>query len=244
MKIGASTLANKNEKINLNFYEDLGLKYVELLHQFPNENIDTKSNNLKYSIHSPFLDINIASLNETIRKASVNDIKNSMDFASKINAEIVVVHPGNIPFIAKGLEDKIYEKSIKSMKELKLYSNEIGVEIAIENMPNIEVFIYQNINDLNNILEELELAMTLDIGHANTLNYTPNEMYFPSIKHIHMSDNFGNDDDHLAFGEGSIDLKACVNIFEEKKYDGIYMIEVNDEISVKKSYKYFKNEIL
>ena len=244
MKIGASTLANKNEKINLNFYEDLGLKYVELLHQFPNENIDTKSNNLKYSIHSPFLDINIASLNETIRKASVNDIINSMDFASKINAEIVVVHPGIIPFIAKGLENKIYEKSIKSMKELKLYSDETGVEIAIENMPNIEVFIYQNINDLNNILEELELAMTLDIGHANTLNYAPNEMYFPSIKHIHMSDNFADDDNHLAFGEGSIDLKACVNIFEEQKYKGIYMIEVNDEFSVKKSYEYFKNKII
>lgn len=51
----------------LDFIENLGLEYAELVHQFPYENIDAdflQSYNLKYSIHSPFMDVNIASLQE------------------------------------------------------------------------------------------------------------------------------------------------------------------------------------
>ena len=65
-------------------------------------------------------------------------------------------------------------------------------------------------------------------------------MIFDSIKHIHAHDNFGDEDAHLAFGEGSIDLKYIINKLEEKSYDGIYIIEVNDTDSIKKSYEYMK----
>ena len=246
MKIGASTLAilNKEFEGNLGFYEDLGIEYVELLHQHPNtgENRELlESFKLKYSIHTSLFDLNIASLNETMRKASVTDIKKSMDFAREIDADIVVVHPGTIPYNGRGLENLIYEASKKSIIELGEYGREIGVTPAIENMPDIEVFIHKDLNKLNNLLESADMYMTLDIGHANTLGYAPDEMYFPSIKHIHMSDNNGSDDSHLTLGEGTIDFKACVDKFESKKYDGIYMLEVNNNESVKNSYEYIKN---
>ena len=65
-------------------------------------------------------------------------------------------------------------------------------------------------------------------------------MIFDSIKHIHAHDNFGDDDAHLALGEGSIDLKYIIDSLEKKNYDGIYIIEVNDYDSIKKSYEYIK----
>ena len=40
-----------------------------------------------------------------------------MDFASKIGADIVVVHPGTIPYNGRGLENLIYEASKKSITE-------------------------------------------------------------------------------------------------------------------------------
>ena len=115
MKTGASTLAIANEKFgeNLGFYEDLDLKYIEIIDQYPNidDNADLlNSFNFKYTVHSPILDINIASLNEAIRQTSINEIKKSMDLATKINADLVVVHPGNVPFMGRGLEDLISEK--------------------------------------------------------------------------------------------------------------------------------------
>ena len=100
--------------------------------------------------------------------------------------------------------------------------------------------IYQNLEDLNELLVSLDMSMTLDIGHANHVGYPAEAMYFDSIKHIHAHDNFGDDDAHLALGEGSIELNTIINIFEKKNFDGIYIIEVNDYDSIKKSYEYIK----
>ena len=246
MKIGASTLAGIETTLEetLEFIENLGIDYAELVHQFPSENIDAdilESYNLKYSIHSPFMDVNIAALQDKSRLNSIKQIKDSIDLANKINAEAVVIHPGLAPFLAnKYFLDKVYETANNSIKELGEYGRDLGVLATIENMPTFDGMLYNNMGDLHNLLTSLDMSMTLDIGHANHSGYSPDQMIFDSIKHIHIHDNFGDDDAHLALGEGSIELKYIVNSLEEKNYDGIYIIEVNDYDSIKKSYEYMK----
>ncbi|WP_299521812.1 sugar phosphate isomerase/epimerase [uncultured Methanobrevibacter sp.] len=246
MKIGASTLSGFKDDIqtNLEYFEKLGLDYAEILHQYPNHNPDTdifESYNLKYTIHSPIINLNIASLTESIRQASVFEIKKSIDFANEIGAELVVVHPGSIPFLGRDFEDKIYELNKQSIKEIGEYGKDLGVTAAIENMPTFEGYMYTNPYELNELLTDLNMSMTLDIGHGNHAGYGPEDMYFDSIKHIHIHDNNGDDDSHYALGDGSIDLKRIVSTFEDKNYDGIYIIEVNEKDWVKKSYDYLKN---
>lgn len=246
MKIGASTLAGIETTLEetLEFIENLGIDYAELVHQFPSENIDAdilESYNLKYSIHSPFMDVNIAALQDKSRLNSIKQIKDSIDLANKINAEAVVIHPGLAPFLAnKYFLDKVYERANNSIKELGEYGRDLGVLATIENMPTFDGMLYNNMEDLHNLLTSLDMSMTLDIGHANHSGYSPDQMIFDSIKHIHIHDNFGDEDAHLALGEGSIELKYIVNSLEEKNYDGIYIIEVNNYDSIKKSYEYMK----
>ena len=246
MKIGASTLAGIETTLEetLEFIENLGIDYAELVHQFPSENIDAdilESYNLKYSIHSPFMDVNIAALQDKSRLNSLKQIKDSINLANKINAEAVVIHPGLEPFLAnKYFLDKVYETANNSIKELGEYGRDLGVLATIENMPTFDGMLYNNMEDLHNLLTSLDMSMTLDIGHANHSGYSPDQMIFDSIKHIHIHDNFGDEDAHLALGEGSIELKYIVNSLEEKNYDGIYIIEVNDYDSIKKSYEYMK----
>ena len=246
MKIGASTLAGIEFELEktLDFIENLGIEYAELVHQYPAEFIDSEileSYNLKYSIHAPFMDVNIASPQDQSRLNSIAQIKSSIDLANEINAEAVVVHPGLISFLAnKYFKKEVYEFANQSIKEIGDYAKNLGVMATIENMPNFESMIYQNIVDLNQLLVENEMHMTLDIGHANHVGYAPDEMIFDSIKHVHVHDNLGDDDSHLPLGEGSIDLKYIINTLESKNYDGIYILEVNDYDSIKKSYEYMK----
>ncbi|MEE0941896.1 MULTISPECIES: sugar phosphate isomerase/epimerase family protein [unclassified Methanobrevibacter] len=246
MKIGASTLAGIEFELEktLDFIENLGIEYAELVHQYPAEFIDSEileSYSLKYSIHAPFMDVNIASPQDQSRLNSIAQIKSSIDLANEINAEAVVVHPGLISFLAnKYFKKEVYEFANQSIKEIGDYAKNLGVMATIENMPNFESMIYQNIADLNQLLVENEMHMTLDIGHANHVGYAPDEMIFDSIKHIHVHDNLGDDDSHLPLGEGSIDLKYIINTLESKNYDGIYILEVNDYDSIKKSYEYMK----
>ncbi len=246
MKIGASTLAGIEFELEktLDFIENLGIEYAELVHQYPAEFIDSEileSYSLKYSIHAPFMDVNIASPQDQSRLNSIAQIKSSIDLANEINAEAVVVHPGLISFLAnKYFKKEVYEFANQSIKEIGDYAKNLGVMATIENMPNFESMIYQNIADLNQLLVENEMHMTLDIGHANHVGYAPDEMIFDSIKHVHVHDNLGDDDSHLPLGEGSIDLKYIINTLESKNYDGIYILEVNDYDSIKKSYEYMK----
>lgn len=248
MKIGASTLAISGEKIeeNLEYFKKLKIEYLELLHQYPCEEIDyniLNSYDFKYTIHSPIIDINIASLSTAISSSSIHTIKSSIDLANKIDSEIVVVHPGTIPFPGRPYEKEIYDKSHESLKEITKYGDGLGVIAAIENMPNIEGFIYQDIDKLNDFLESNGMSMTLDVAHAYTVGYNENQMYFDSIKHIHLSDNFGDDDSHLPLGEGKINFKEVIRKFQSKNYKGIYMIEVNNKKAIEKSLEYLKKII-
>lgn len=245
MKIGASTLATFNDtlKNSLEFIEDLKIRYSELLHQYPHEEFDLdmlNSFNLKYTIHAPFIDVNIASVSTKSRLNSIEQIKDSIRLANEIDAKAVVVHPGLVPFLLKDQPEKIYEIADKSIEELGKYSADLGVMTTIENMPAFESMIYQDMNRLNETVEEFDMAMTLDIGHANHSGISPDGMYFDSIKHIHAHDNFGDDDTHLPLGEGNIELKRIIDAFKKKNYDGIYMIEVNDKDSIKKSLEFLK----
>ena len=246
MKIGASTLAGIETTLEetLEFIENLGIDYAELVHQFPSENIDAdilESYNLKYSIHSPFMDVNIAALQDKSRLNSIKQIKDSIDLANKINAEAVVIHPGLAPFLAnKYFLDKVYETANNSIKELGEYGRDLGVLATIENMPTFDGMLYNNMEDLHNLLTSLDMSMTLDIGHANHSGYSPDQMIFDSIKHIHIHDIMGDDDTHLPLGEGNIQFKDIINTFEDENYDGIYMIEVNNKDSIKKSLEYLK----
>ena len=222
MKIGASTLATFKNSLDdsLEFIESLGIKYVELLHQYPTEEFDLdilNSFNLDYTIHAPFMDVNIAALGSKSRANSL------------------------IPFLAREMPEEVYKVSDNSIKEIGDYSQDSGVNTTIENMPAFETMIYQDMNRLNETLVEFDMGMTFDIGHAHHSGISPDEMYFDSIKHIHAHDNMGDEDSHLALGEGNIQLKDIITTFENKKYDGIYMIEVNNKDSIKKSLEFFKN---
>lgn len=248
MKIGASTLAGIENDLEetLEFIENLGLDYAELVHQFPCENIDAEvleNYNLKYSIHAPFIDVNIASVQDKSRINSVDQIKSSIDLANKIDAECVVVHPGLTSFLPnKYFKNEVTNFANESMIELGRYAEDLGVLATFENMPSFNTMIYDNMEELNEFLVSNDLFMTLDIGHAMHSGYGADEMYFDCIKHVHIHDNFGDDDAHLTLDEGTIDLNTIVNTLEKNNYDGIYIIEVNNYDSIKKSYEYMKKK--
>ena len=82
MNISVSTLALSPKPLDkvLGCLEDRGLKYCEVINEYPYNSISkdvVDSYNIKITVHSPLSDINIASYNEAIRRSSVSQIKKS-----------------------------------------------------------------------------------------------------------------------------------------------------------------------
>lgn len=253
MKLGASVFPRKMIPIekSLEYFEsNRHIDYMELFHDYPNRDmneekdlIDTmNSYNLKYTVHAPFIEVNPASVNPALSKASIDEIKRSVDLANMLGSDIVVIHPGRSIFN----NDKEYMKEVYAIAERNLkiigdYAKDNGVDTCIENLPRLKGFMYQDINQLHDSLERIELPMTLDIGHAYTAGFNVDDVYFDNIKHIHIHDNDGVHDSHLPLGEGIIDFRRFFEIFSKNKYDGIYNFELSSKEYIEKSIDYLKS---
>jgi sugar phosphate isomerase/epimerase len=82
--------------------------------------------------------------------------------------------------------------------------------------------------------------MTFDFGHANTLGRV--NSFLPYIKrasHIHIHDNHGTSDEHLALGDGLINWKN-VSKSVAGNYNGIIVIEGRSMEEGKKSLPVFR----
>lgn len=246
MKIGvsSSSINDKNLYKSLEFAENLGIKHLEIMNEYPNDSINIEamnSYNLRYTIHCPITDMNIASLNSSIQKASINEIKNSIDLANNIDSNIVVIHPSGMNILGHKYNDKILSTCKESLEICGRYGEDNGVMATVENMPNINWLIHQDIFELNKLLLEINMFMTLDVGHASTMGYKEEDIYFDSVKHIHLSDNFLEKDLHLGLGNGKINFDKIIKLYKKNNYKGKYILEINDESPLIDSINYLKS---
>jgi len=82
--------------------------------------------------------------------------------------------------------------------------------------------------------------LTLDTGHANiggrrSLDFI--EKFGSRIGHLHISDNLGKRDDHLAIGSGVIDFLKIIGALKQCGYDDTATLEIfsDDRQELKKS---------
>ena len=184
-----------------------------------------KSYDLTYSIHAPFNDINIASLNESVREMSVIELIKIMNMASELDIRTVTIHPGLYSMVVSGLEDRSIVAAKRSLRTLDRMAQECGVRLCVENMPGFRFFLGQTADQMSELLEGTNLPICLDIGHANTTGQL-NEIIDTlgsRIMNVHIHDNDGKQDQHLTIGEGTVDFDDCLKRLSS--YGGRYIIE-------------------
>lgn len=246
MKIGVSTLALYPKSLEeiFAYLDKLKVKYCEIINEYPYELIDNDladSYDLKISIHSPISDINLASSNKAIRNSSVSQVKNSIEIASKMDSEIVVVHPGHIPILGHKFEKKIIENNLNSLKECSDHANEFGIKMCIENMPDFDGLLCKDLNELEKLVKAVDAHITLDVGHAHNMGVPIEDMLrYKRIKHIHISDNDGSDDNHNSVGSDGINFEMLFSKLKDIKYRDILVIEVKYSNEILESLDYIK----
>jgi sugar phosphate isomerase/epimerase len=214
-------------------------RYVEVLdegsHALNKKRVATlnqtaKSRSIEYTAHAPFADINIASPSKPILTASLKRLKESMAYANALNAKLWVFHPGNKTGISSFYPGEDWKQNIRGIRELHETAEEYGLNIAIENLPEKYGFLMKKPEDFQKFYKETSLndvGIALDVGHANLEAQT--EQFLKKlpdkIVHIHVSDNMGENDQHLGIGYGKIDWQQFAETLREIDYDKKVMIE-------------------
>ncbi len=244
-KVGVSMLYCLGEPFNrmVKRLGTLGTRYIEVLddgiHELDKKRIATlkeaaKSYDLEYTMHAPFADINIASPSKTILNASIKRLKQSIAFADDLDAKLCVFHPGARTGITQFYPGAEWKQNTESIQELYAAAEELGVNIALENLPAKYWFLMKSPEDFNKFYKEtnLPIGIVMDLGHANLEGQI--QPFFnqlaDKIIHIHASDNCGDDDSHLGVGYGKIDYDWFAETLKKLGYDRNVVIESFEHI--------------
>jgi sugar phosphate isomerase/epimerase len=123
---------------------------------------------------------------------------------------------------------------MESTRMILRYAEDHGVDALIENVPGPVPFYLRAVHDFTRFFDELgaEVGMTFDVGHANIISETRLflERFGPSIRHIHVSDNLGDSDNHLPIGEGGIGWKETMDAIKRTGFDGWIVIEAITDV--------------
>jgi sugar phosphate isomerase/epimerase len=183
---------------------------------------------LKYSVHAPFADINIASPSKPILKAMLKRMEKSIAYSSDLNAYVWIFHPGLSTGISMFYPRMDWLQNFETAQSLLKIASDYGVKIAIENVPEPYPFLMKSVEDFKKFYDEIDedIDLVLDIGHANINGQI--ELFLKTfadkIVHVHAHDNDGKSDQHLGIGYGNIDWKSVANMLRIY-YDKVVIIE-------------------
>ena len=187
------------------------------------------SYDLKYTVHAPFADINIASPSQPLLNTMLKRLKKSILYASALNCQIWVFHPGLKTGISMFYPGKEWTRNLKTARLLFKFAADHGVEAAIENVPEPFPFIMKSVEDFERFYSEVNenIGLVLDIGHANINKQI--ELFLTTfahkIVHMHTHDNYGKTDQHLGIGHGNVNWKKTAALIKKISYRGIVVVE-------------------
>ena len=219
-------------------------QYVEViddgLHTLDKKRVSTlkkvgKSHDIKYTVHAPFADINIASPSKPMLNASLKRLRQSMDYADALNAQLWIFHPGVKTGISMFYPGEDWNQNIEGIRELHKTAEEYGLDISIENLPEKYGFLMKQPEDFEKFYKETglnDVGIALDVGHANLggqiesfLRKLPDK-----IVHMHVSDNMGENDQHLGVSYGKIDWQWFAETLCEMAYGKTVMVESTEHV--------------
>ena len=183
------------------------------------------------SLHAPFWDLNLGTKMKGIRQETMDMFNYAYKIAKSLECTEIVVHNGYIP--GTSWYDGWVMRATNFWKEF-FADKDDSITMCIENQfENDSELLIKEIDAVN----DPRLKVCLDIGHANANSNMPVEDWITSlgdrIHYFHLHNNHGKtnalgyntDDEHLAIGDGTIDIKRVLELAEEHCPDAIWNVE-------------------
>jgi sugar phosphate isomerase/epimerase len=181
--------------------------------------------NLKVTVHAPYGDLNLATLNDPIWRESIRQICTCIKHASDLT-DRVTIHPGYISPVGKLMPQKAWELHKEALRQIGKFASGHSVLACLENMIGVKEFLCRQPEELIGMTEGIEgIGMTFDFGHAHTTGTV--DAFLPHLHrahHIHIHDNHGISDEHLPLGAGTINWEK-VGRAVAADYAGTVVIE-------------------
>jgi sugar phosphate isomerase/epimerase len=199
-------------------------------------------NSKSVTLHGPFIDLNAGSPDPAVRRLTRQRLEQVTELVPLFKPRSVVCHAGY------DTRRHAYFKEAWSQYSLEIWSwmadrlAEHGTRLMLENVyedgPQDIQFLFKN-------LKNRKVGFCLDTGHASAFSHSRIEVWLqilgPCLGQLHLHDNQGNWDEHLAIGSGKIDFDILFDYFKRKKNTPpIVTLETHKEEALWPSLEYLR----
>lgn len=190
--------------------------------------------------HGPFYDLNPGSRDPKARELTNRRFTAAIEFCKKIKANYIVFHSGFQPIFYRETSGLFLDLSVEVWKDVLNIAVKDNIVISIENSieptPEIIIKLVARMNSPN-------FKACFDVGHFNAFGEKSifdclKEYPVGSISELHLSDNKGNFDTHLALGEGQIDFVRFFKEIDKMGIEPIVTSEPHSKEDIEKNLKF------
>jgi sugar phosphate isomerase/epimerase len=178
--------------------------------------------------HGPFFGLDIASLDRCLSEYSADCLLTGLEATRAMGGELMVMHTGYLPQFSRGGKRHWFRNWAERMPRILDRAGELGVTVALEN----------TWDDRPEVLEHLaglvpgdRLRFCLDTGHVNAFSRISIGRWWKGIGDrvvaLHLHDNDGLSDDHLAPGRGTFDFEDLSRLVRESGSTPLHDLEVD-----------------
>lgn len=185
------------------------------------------------SFHAPFSEgIDITALDQHVRENAMNELVLACEAAAAMGVEMVVLHPG--PERSGRPEQGEFlvrmDHAAKSLNAVAERCMELGVHLVLENM--LPHLLFGHSNDMLYLLgsiDAFEVGACLDTGHAHLARELDSVIHKLSrhLHLVHVNDNRGDRDAHLAPGDGDINWPRVLQDLRVNEFSGTLILELS-----------------
>lgn len=183
-----------------------------------------------FSLHAPYYEVNIGSLNPGLRAASVAEVLKAVELAGELGCQFITIHGGDLSGedVSREFASAVIEYTLESLKVIGRECRARGMVLCLENRNAAQSSRLKVGTQPDEVVAMCaavgpDTGVTLDLGHANVSGIDPLEFIDrigpERIKVMHAHDNGGKLDEHLAVGRGTIDYPELARRYLARGWD-------------------------
>jgi sugar phosphate isomerase/epimerase len=191
---------------------------------------------LKVTFHAPFHDLRPGALDSRIRQLTIDRLKQVFDLIPYFRPMTIVCHPAFDAKYYVSAEEEWLENSADTWRYFLSLVEGTDTIVTLENVYE------KNPGLLKRLLTAVpspQLRFCFDTGHFNTFSKAPLQIWLkemtPWLSQLHIHDNDGSSDEHLAVGEGTFPFPEFFREIHRANLHPIVTIEAHSEKTLLKT---------
>lgn len=189
-----------------------------------------REKNLSCTLHAPFFDLNPGAIDREIRDVTRKKLRRAFSLIEIFQPRSIVCHLGYDDYKHSYKMKEWLSISADTWSELLEIANRTDTPVMFENtyeqVPDVHLRLFEQLPQSN-------FGFCLDVGHLMAYAGSTWQVWLealqPWLGQVHLHDNNGSRDDHIAIGQGQFDFTGFFSHLRENNLSPMITLEPHSE---------------